>query len=158
MLHGVNANLTWSIGKHNTLKRATTLQSFLLAQRKLVRVLDLAEDEERVERADAVKVAKNPEHEFLVGFHVGNVDFEHEVVVAADVVALHNFRNLLHSLHDTVRVLVGMLLHPEVTEGDEAAVYLLGIQYSHVFLDVTFAFKAFHAFECGSGREVNLCR
>ena len=47
-----------------------------------MRVLDFAEDEERVERADAIEVAEDAEHELLVSLHVGNVNHEHEAVVA----------------------------------------------------------------------------
>ena len=47
-----------------------------------MRVLHLSEDEERVERTDAVKVAEDAKHEFLVSLHVGKVNHEHEAVVA----------------------------------------------------------------------------
>ena len=47
-----------------------------------MRVFYFAEDEEGVEGADAIEVAEDAEHELLVSLHVGNVDLEHEVVVA----------------------------------------------------------------------------
>ena len=127
------------------------------SQGELVGVLDLAEDEEGVEGADAVEVAKDAEHELLVGLHVGDVDLEHEVVVAADVVALHNLGYVLHGLHDAMGVLVAVLLHAEVAEGDEAAVDLLCVEHRHVLTDVALALEALHPLEGGCGREVNLC-
>ena len=119
-------------------------------------VLHLAEDEEGVEGADAVEVAEDAKHEFLVSLHVGDVDFEHEIVVAADVVALHNFGDLPDGLHDALCILVGMLLHAQVAEGDEAAVDLLSVEHRHVLFDVALALQALHALEGRGGREVYL--
>jgi hypothetical protein len=47
-----------------------------------------------------------------------------------------------------------MLFQFEITESNEAAFKLFGVEHSHVFSYVTVSFKAFHPFESRGGREV----
>lgn len=120
-------------------------------------VFDFAEDEGAVERADAVDVAEDAEQEFLIRFHVAGIDFQQEVIVAGNVVALGDFGYALHCLHDAQGVFVGVLLHFQIAEHHETAVDFLRIEHGDVLGDESFAFQPFDTFKSRSRGEVD-CR
>ena len=124
--------------------------------RDKVCVFHLTKDKGAGYAAYAVEVAEDAEEELLVGFHVGGIDLEQEVVIAGDVVAFSYLRDCLHRLHYPHPVLIAVLLHLDITEGDESAVHHVRVQHGGVACYESLALKAVHAREWGGGGKVYL--
>ena len=143
------------VGIHNNLScRTDGLIACQSAERKFAGAFHFSEHETAVERADAVEVAEDAQQEILIGLHVACVDLQQEIVIAGNVIALGDFRNVFHCVHDAQGVFLSMLFHFKIAECHEATVDLLGVEHGDIAFDVTLAFKALDAFECRGGREV----
>ena len=102
------------MGDDRLRNRSSLAYIYLILDRKwyLTARFHFPEHERTAYRSDAVEVTENAEYEFLIGFHVGSMYLQEEVIIAGDIEAFHNFRNILHRLHNLDAVFIGMLFHP----------------------------------------------
>jgi len=116
-----------------------------------MRVLDFADDDDAVEASDAVDVTQGVEHEVLVVLHIVGIDLDLEVVVTSGVVTFCYLVDALHSIHELLDEVVGVLLQADVAEHDDIVPHLVMIYDGSISLDVSLSFQAFLSFE-GWGR------
>lgn len=67
-------------------------------------ILDLTDDDDAVETADAVDVAKGVEHKVLIILHVAGIDLYLEIIITGSVVAL----GYQYTYHATALLIVAM--------------------------------------------------
>lgn len=128
-----------------------------IIQRESVGVLDLAEYKRTVEGAYAVKVAEDSEQKLLIRFHVARIYLEQKIVVAGNVVTFSYLGNAFHRLHDTESIFIGVLLHLQITECDEAAINLLGIENGYILAYKALALKPLYTLIGRSRGKMDRC-
>ena len=119
-----------------------------------MRVFYFVHHEGGKDAADGVDGAEDVDDELVVVFHVRSVDFQEIIVLAGDVVALGDLRNVLDHGNEGLRRFPAHLLEFDRAEDDEAQVQFLRVQDGDVLLDEAAAFQALEPFEDGRGGKV----
>ena len=110
-------------------------------------VLDLADDEDAVEGADAVEVSESPEDKLLIMTHVAGIYLEQVVIISGGIEALHHFFKTGNHGCELTAEFLAVMFQTNITEDHDAVAGLDGIYDRDIFLDIAFPLQSFLAFE-----------